>query len=463
MNYIINNAVENKLNLAQEIAKQIHENHKRVSGETYYNHAAKVASNLRKIGVNDETILILGYLHHAFDYSLEHKEKLLRNFGQDIVDLIEKYKKIRFSEIREISPKDINQKFIIQTFINLTKDMRLLILRLADKAANIVTAYALTKEYRIKGAERSLYLYAPICHLLGISTFAKILQNEAFKILYTRDYLRVKRYTENKVPQIHKFFNETETFLNAILKENGINSKIESRIKSYYSIYRKSLNKNKGIDQFHDLVGLRILVNTVEECYKAEDILNQLWEAIPGERDDYIQNIRPSGYRSIHNTYRVTSEFNLEVQIKTFEMHEENEHGLASHALYKIGEDFRKRIKDHPEILKELSYQQAHHNIPLKQFEQYVYVFTPKGDIIELPKGSNLIDFAYALHEDMGNSCVGGLINDQMQKLDRELKDGDRVQIKILSSKKMPSPDWLKFVKTQKARSEIRRALNTKK
>ncbi len=209
----------------------------------------------------------------------------------------------------------------------------------------------------------------------------------------------------------------------------------------------------------YDIAAMRVLVNTVEECYAVEGILKQIWDDSAGKRDDYITHPKPSGYKSLHNTFQVKPGFMLEIQIKTHQMHEENEFGVASHTFYKTGETLKKKMFANPNWLKEINFGINRAAIKIDQFTDNVYVFTPKGDIKELPRGANLIDFAYYVHNDLGNSCIGGVVNGELQKLTYELQDGDRVEIKTSKNRKKPSPDWEDVVKTKRAKDEIRRSL----
>jgi len=353
----------------------------------------------------------------------------------------------------------------------LTKDFRVLLVRLIDRSVNTKTAYVHPPLLRNEIGEKALYLYAPICRLLGFSSLTSILEDEAFKILYPDKYYNLVKIVEKRKTEIRKFFDDAVPFLKTILKENGIDAEIKTRIKHYFSIYKKALRyvahgKNQEISyhNIYDIAGMRIIVDTVEQCYMVEDILKKIWVEQQDERNDYIKTPKPSGYKSIHNIYNVGSKRNLEVQIRTHQMHEVNEFGNASHFFYKLGSKFKDNILDNPNWLKEINYWESQNSLPdnyeISHFKDFVYAFTPKGDIIELPRGANIIDFAYYIHTRVGNNFTGGVVNGNIVKIDYEIKDGDRVEIMNTKHPKKPSPDWIKVAKTRKAISMIRKALN---
>lgn len=212
-----------------------------------------------------------------------------------------------------------------------------------------------------------------------------------------------------------------------------------------------------------DIAGMRIIVDTIDECYLTEDIVNKIWSANDGDREDYIKKPKPSGYQSLHIIFAINKDMNLEVQIRTHKMHEENEFGNASHFFYKIGDKFKENVLENPNWLKEINYWENQSsfidNSEITQFKDFVYTFTPKGDIIELPRGANIIDFAYAIHSRIGNNCIGGVVNGNIVKLDYEIKDGDRVEILTSNHNKKPSVDWEKTAKTKKAKGLIKKSL----
>lgn len=439
----------------------------RYSGESYYEHSFHVYKALIKAGVTDEMMLCGALLHHV---SKEKDVEISEQFGAEILEIVKGLRRLSEYDIRVSSPKQSNDKYFIQTYLNLTKDIRVLLVRLIDRSVNIKTAYVHPPLLRKEIAEKALYLYSPICRLLGFSSITAILEDEAFKLLYPDQYYNLVKIVDKRKTEIRKFFEDAVPFLKTVLKEQEIDAEIKTRIKHYFSIYKKALSyqaKGKTADlsyhNIYDVAGMRIIVDTVEQCYVVEDMIKRIWPEQEKEREDYIKTPKPSGYKSIHNIFKVSNNMNLEVQIRTHQMHEENEFGNASHFFYKIGNKFKENILENPNWLKEINYweNQSHvlEDYEIKHFRDSVYAFTPKGDIIELPRGANIIDFAYYIHSKVGNNCTGGVVNNTIVKIDYEIRDGDRVEIMTTKHPKKPSPDWIKVAKTKKAISMIKKVL----
>jgi GTP pyrophosphokinase len=449
---------------AKDIARRIHENHFRQSGEGFFEHAEKVVTLLQDLGVTDENTLAAAYLHHSLE--INHNIDLEKETNSEVFQLIKDYKSLSENHFSNISPSLVNADLIIQTYFNIAKNQKTLLIRLADKTANIRSAHKLPKELAHKIAERALYVYSPLCKLIGLPKFVNILEDGAFKILNPREYYKIDHYIKINFPRINHELEDATKFLHDILLENGIACEIESRTKSIYSIHSKlmklfekdSLSGESRYKKIQDYAGIRILVNTEEECFKCEDLVKNLWDPVENTRDDYITNPKPNGYKSLQCSYFVSDNFILEVQIRTHVMHEENQFGQASHTLYKIGQALNKNVAGDPNLLKNINYTINREEFDIKPFSKSVYVYTPKGDIKRLPKDSNLLDFAYCIHRDLGNAAIGGEVNGEFKPLEHILQDGDMVNIKTLGQKKAPSPKFLDLVKTRKAKNEIRKA-----
>ncbi|MFC1700432.1 TGS domain-containing protein [Patescibacteria group bacterium] len=450
-----------KITKVKEFSKNYHQKEIRKCGNTCFDHIQGVVDLLIQNGIEDEDIIVGTYLHHIFRCEdTPSEEKIIEYFGNEGLEIAKSYNRLAESELTHIYAKDIDEALILQAFLNLVDSPKALILRLADKVENIKTAYALEKDQSKKVAERALYIYAPICRLLGVHNFVNTLENEAFKILHPDIFFNIQNYLEKNLPELQKELEEIAQFTKEILNEKEIKSKIDYRIKHVYSIYRKQQKyRSKDLSTIYDIAAMRIILDSVEDCYAVEGVLKQIWDYLPEERDDYIQNPKTGGYQSIHNTFKVSEHIYLEIQIKTHEMHQNNEFGIASHAFYKIGNKLKKKLKRNPDFLKHLNFLELKSNINLDEFKDKIYVFTPKADIIELPLGANAIDFAYAIHKDLGDSCVGALINNEFKAVTTKLKSGDRVEIKTSKNKKKPSRDWIKEAKTKKAINEIKRSL----
>ncbi len=454
---------KNRLLRAKQIAQKIYKDKKRLSGAALYEHVEKVLSNLVKIGVKDEETLILAILHHFVPLETEeYKKQIVNELGQDIYDLVRRYDELRNHQVRMMSEEVVNTGYIIQTYLNIAQDIRLLLVRLADKVEDAQSLFSLPEDIRLGRAQRILTLYSPVCHLLGLSSYSRILEDNAFKVLNPQKYSDISYFVASKKPAIENLFRDTEAFIRAILAENNVKDPIIlKRIKHTYSIYKKEVKYNgvgRSLEHIYDIAAMAIIVDSIDECYLVEDMLNNIWDTLSDSRDDFIKEPRMTGYRSIHNIYKASEDFYLEIQIKTKDMHEENEYGKASHAFYKIGEHLKKYLNSSPDLLKQLNVKSLTkaENTEISTFKNKVYVFTPKGKIIELPVGAIIIDFAFAVHEDIGYKCISALINGKIAKLSQELKDGDVVEV-LTNPRARPSKDWLELVKSPKARRLIKK------
>jgi len=464
---------------AKELAKNLYGDAKRLSGETYYEHTLEVVAKLSGYGIKDEMTLMIAALHHCLNFSDGiSKKKLLKQIPEDLMELIKKYNEMAKKTIQVESFEKYNEKYAVQAFVSLGEDIRLLLVRIVDKLQALENSWALDRDKQKEVALRALYLYTPLAKILGIYKISKDIENAAFKILHPESYFRLEQIVRKKSWGTKKIFREIEKFLKEILSERGLeNFEIQYRTKGLYSLFKKigrcmreNIDLGKNLEKIYDLFALRIIVETVEECYLVENLLTQLWSSIPDERNDYIETPRPSGYQSIQNAFKINEGFIAEIQIRTHEMHKQAEFGNSSHLLYKMGDKgtkseavkkFKQYLGKNPDWFKELNYWEVEKEqkyIPSTPFRNKIYVFTPKGDIIELPKGATAVDFAFAVHTEIGNRCAGAFVNNRIVKLDRELKTGDIVRIKTDKKKKSPSKDWLEFVKTRTAKIQINRA-----
>ncbi len=463
---------------AKKLAKQIYSGRKRLSGETYYEHALEIAQRLKDYGIKGENTLTAAILHHALDKDEGKSLEKVHKINKEAAKLLEKYKKLTEIDIKVDSLTNQNEKYLMQTLVNLVRDVRALIIRTVDKLHSLENSWALDKKGREKAALKALNLYAPLAKILGVSQIATELEDTAFKILHPREYFNLKQIVRKRSWGTKKLFKEVEDFLTEILREQGLkNFQIQYRTKGFYSLYKK-LERYKqqkkeigsNLENIYDLFALRVIVGTVEECYLVENLLTRLWDYLPEERDDYIKNPRNTGYQSLHNAFQISNDFTLEVQIRTHEMHKQAEFGISSHLLYKIGDkgaeskavkEFKDYLKKHPNWFKALNFWEISKDKgykPKTPFKNKVYAFTPKGDIIELPEEASVVDFAYAVHTEIGNRCVGAFVNNKIVKLEHMLKTGDTVKVKVGNKKKKPSKDWLDFVKTRRAKIQINKA-----
>lgn len=464
---------------AKKLAKEIYEGRTRLSGESYYEHAEDLVKRLQKYGLKEEGALVTAWLHHALDEDAKkNEEKIKRILGEEAIDLIKRYTKITASNVKTETLWEKNEKYLIQLFVNLGKDIRLIIVRTVDKLHDLENSWVFGKEKREELALRALYLYAPLAKILGVTKISRDLEDAAFKILYPEEFFALENIVKKRSWGTKKLFGEVQKFISEILEEQGIeNFKVQYRTKGLYSLHKKIARYQENgkyvgenLEGIFDLFAIRIVVNTVEECYLTETLIRQIWDDLPSERDDYIKNPRSTGYRSIHNAVKIEDDFIAEIQIRTHEMHRQAEFGMSSHLLYKIGdkgeksqavEEFKKYLKAQPEWFRSINYWEIDKKkgfVPQTPFSDKVYAFTPKGDIIELPRGATVVDFAYAVHTEIGDKCVGAFINNKIVKLDQEVRTGDTVKIKVDGRKKGPSKDWLRSVKTKRAKIQINKA-----
>ncbi len=457
--------MRDKLKSAEIYAKEIFGERERLSGETVYSHINKVKNLLIDIGVQDENILTAALFHHVISEHLtQYLGEIESRFGHEVREILNHFDKISNLHIKIDSPNNLNKEYIIQTYMNLSNDLNVLLILLADKVEGSKTLYALDPVKRKDSANRCLNIYAPICRLVGLSKFAGVIEKNGFQTLYPSEYFKIKKMLKEKSVITNNYLKNVKDLIQEYLTKNKINSKVTYRIKSEYSIFNKFLNykeKRKNIKDYSeikDIAALRIIVDTVEQCYVVESLLKRSWDSVEEERDDYITNPKPTGYKSLHNVFELENDLTLEIQIRTKEMHEYNEFGNASHIFYKYGGKFKDYLKENPDLLKTLNFKRAEEISELQHFSNMVYAFTPKGDIIELPRGASVLDFAYEIHEDLGNRCVGAFVNDDIKKLSHKIEDGDKVEIKMTNKPKV-SRDWLDYVSTHKAKKCIRRVL----
>lgn len=419
---------------AFDFADKAHRGQKRESGEPYISHPVWVAKVVAQLGVGDEAI-VAALLHDCVEDTPVTLDDISQEFGDEIALLVsgltEVKKKTSGIEMHQTNI-DVFRKFLFSS----VDDVRILIIRTVDKLHNGLTIDSLPKDRQIKYAKRVLGIYGPVAEYVGLHYFKRQLEDIAFRILYVDEAGKLKKYLdENSKEEIKALALIKEDIIQA-LDVNRINDyKIEGRIKSLYSSYLKI--KNKGEERLKDRVGIRILAKTISDCYMILGLLHSKYKYIPEEFDDYISSPKPNGYRSIQTTLNWRDKLTVEVQIRTFEMHEFNEFGPASHIAYKLGKESAKGVG--MEWVKDLlKWQQADKNVKnyrINVLDKFIYVFTPKGDTIQMPTGSTALDFAYRIHGEIGDHCVGAKINQKMGKIDSVLKTGDLVE--ILTSKKI--------------------------
>ena len=452
---------------AYNYAKEKHGTQCRKSGEPYIIHPVQVAYILADIGL-DEATICAALLHDVVEDTEVTHEDLVRDFGEEIATMVAGVTKL--GELRyQASTEERQVENYRKMFLAMGKDIRVIIIKLADRLHNLRTLKYLRRDRQIANAKETMELYAPLANRLGIYSLKWELEDLAFKYLYPEEYRELVEGIDKKREERLQFIEKIMDDIRGQLKKQRIEAEVTGRAKHLYSIYRKMKRDNKTLDQIYDLFALRILVNSVKDCYAALGVVHEMYSPMPGRFKDYIAVPKPNMYQSIHTTLLGEKGTPFEVQIRTWEMHRIAEYGIAAHWAYKEANYGKKGkqvvtvTKDKLAWLREtLEWQQDMkdpqeflNTLKTELFEDEVYVFTPKGKILVLPRDATPIDFAYSIHEEIGNHMVGCKINSKMMPIITKLQSGDIVEIMTSDSQKGPSRDWLKFIKTTKAKSKI--------
>ncbi|MBN2073839.1 MAG: bifunctional (p)ppGpp synthetase/guanosine-3',5'-bis(diphosphate) 3'-pyrophosphohydrolase [Actinobacteria bacterium] len=449
------------LTKAYQASKQYHKNQTRKSGEPFVVHPLEVAKILAGIEL-DQTSIVAALLHDVVedtDYSLEEIKKQFGTTIANIINGVTKLDKLVFNTREEQQVSNIRKMIIA-----MSQDVRIILVKLADRLHNMRTLYPMDKEKRKAISRETLEIYAPIAHRLGIYHVKSELEDLSFIYLHPKEYEKIKQMIKERLKEGASLVDETIKIVQEKLKEVNIPADISGRVKSYYSIYNKITVQNRKFEDIYDINAIRILVDDVKSCYAVLGIIHSLWKPVPGRFKDFIANPKFNMYQSLHTTVIGLKGKPMEIQIRTFEMHKVAEYGIASHFGYKEGSkklsEFDKRVAWIRQILdwqKELKDPQEYmESLKLDLFEEEVFVFTPKGRVINLPRGATPIDFAYVIHTDIGHNAIGAKINGSMVPIESVLENGDIVQIIVSRSPKGPSRDWLNVVKTSRARNKIR-------
>ncbi|MBI2670913.1 bifunctional (p)ppGpp synthetase/guanosine-3',5'-bis(diphosphate) 3'-pyrophosphohydrolase [Candidatus Woesearchaeota archaeon] len=437
-------------------AEFAHQGQKRASNEPYIKHSLNVAFILVKLGMDEETI-VAGLLHDILEDTKITSSQLEKEFGKKTASLVEGVTKI--SNLKYSNKEETNIENLRKMLLATSKDFRVIIIKLADRLHNMRTLEYLPKEDQIRIAKETQEIYAPLAYRLGISSIKAELEDLSFKYLNPKEYEKILRgiLTTRKHREMVLF--ELKDELEKELKKHNIDARLQYRVKNIYSIYKKIHERNYELENIRDLIALRVITKTIRECYEVLGIVHQLWKPIEGGVRDYIAVPKSNMYQSIHSNVITNHGLFLEVQIRTEEMHKLAESGIAAHWKYKgleSDEKFEKRLEWVKEIVNsEDKSEQLLETLKIELFGDEIFVFTPKGKVIEIPIKSTPVDFAYHLHSDIGDRCVGAKVNGNFVPLNYELKNGDVIEI-ITQKNHKPSRDWLKFVKTSKARQKIK-------
>ncbi len=451
-----------KLDKAYNFAVNAHKSQKRASGDPYSVHPIEVANILTELKLDSATITT-GLLHDTIEDTFATYETIKQEFGDEVADLVDGVTKISaFENSAGANSKVENfRKLILAT----SKDIRVLLVKIADRLHNMRTIKAITKEDKRKRiAQETMEIYAPLADRMGMHRIRDELEDLSFEILNNDARKLIKKRLDEIKLDRKDLFEEQSFELSEILNDNEINAEIHGREKTPFSIWRKVQKKRVSLEQITDIIGFRIILRNVDDCYKTLGIFHKKWNCIPGKFKDYISSPKINGYKSIHTSVIGSNKKPIEIQIRTHEMHEFAERGIASHWQYKSSEKFNSLswkeydwLKDLVEIIeKNENPEDSYEYTKLQMFQENVFCFTPKGSVIKLPKDATAIDFAYAVHTKIGNSAVGCEINGNKSELQTILRNGDRVNI-ITSKNNSPSLHWIPTTKTGKARAAIRR------
>ena len=449
---------------AYDFAEKAHAHQVRKSGDPYFSHPVAVAVILTDLML-DATTIAAGLLHDCVeDVEGVDQNKILELFGQEVellVDGVTKLNQLDFANREEAQAETLRKMFLA-----MAKDIRVVLIKLADRLHNMRTLKWQRPERQVPIARETLDIYAPLAHRLGVYTIKWELEDLALRYIDPEGYYELVRLVGMKREEREQLIAQVTQELKARLNENGIKCEIDGRPKHFYSIYKKMKSQNKTFDQINDLIAIRVLVNTQPDCYFVLGIVHTMWPQVPGRFKDYISMPKANMYQSLHTTV-VNQGRPFEVQIRTFEMHRTAEYGIAAHWRYKEGSstednldhklfwvrqmlDWQTETRDSREFLDTLK---------TDLFSEEVFLFTPKGDVISMPKGATPLDFAYRIHSAVGNQCVGARVNGKIVPLDTTLTTGDRVEIITSASSKGPGTDWLRICKTPQAKAKIRQFL----
>lgn len=459
---------KDQLGRAFNYAKKIYNEKKRLSGQTMIDHCAEIALELAEINLGSPSV-ITGLLHEALEKTDVNRLELKKEFGEEVVFLVE-----GVTNVGKVEHKGVKRSMenLRKLFLATAKDIRVVIIKLINRLHGLKTISVFDKEKQRRLAQETLEIYAPIAYRLSMRKISGELEDAAFPLVYPQEYKWLLNQVKDKYQERDRYLNRLMPIIKRELEKiNVVPLEIHSRAKRYFSLFKKLQRYDMDLNKIYDLVALRILVKDIDDCYAALGVIHKLWRPLPGRIKDYIALPKPNGYRSLHTTVFCPGGKITEFQIRTPEMHKEAEYGIAAHWYYSEQKGLMAYIKrlfyKPPEKeltwVKELQEWQKEQeadpqfiqSLKIDLFKDQIFVFTPKGDLIDLPEGATPIDFAYRVHTAIGHRCVGAKIEGKLVSLDQPLNNGQVVEI-VTQNKEKPSRDWLNFVKTNFARNKIK-------
>jgi len=454
------NADITRIRAAYEYAREVHSTQKRKDGSEFVTHPLAAAEIIAEIGL-DEDSLCAALLHDCIEDTETTREDIEKLFGKDVADIVEGVTKL--SRVPYSSKEEVHMETLRKMLIAMAKDIRVILIKIADRLHNMRTMEYQTEEKQREKALETMDMYAPIAHRLGMQKIKWELEDLSIRYLDPIGCEEISEGLKLRRVEDEGFFNRIQSRMTERFREHGIDCTIYGRIKHMYSIYRKMYSQNKMLSEVMDLYAFRVIVNDIADCYNVLGYIHEMFRPIPGSFKDYIANPKPNMYQSIHTNVIGNEGLPFEVQIRTWDMHQTAEYGIAAHWKYKEGKDgkvadeekfawVRRLLESH----QDSDAQEFFHALKVDMFADEVFVFTPRGDVVTLPAGSTPIDFAYSIHSVVGNKMTGAFVNGRLVPYSHVLNNGDIVRIQTSNSAKGPSRDWLDIIKSPEARNKMR-------